>query len=114
VLIDLVNQYRERGRPLAESVTEGARKRLRPIVMTAAATVLALTPMAFGVTGGGVFISQPLALVVIGGLISSTVLTLLLVPVLYTALESRRERGRHRRETAPDPAPAPVGEPVPV
>ncbi len=94
VLIDLVNQYRERGRPLAEAVTEGARKRLRPIVMTAAATVLALVPMAFGVTGGGVFISQPLALVVIGGLISSTVLTLLLVPVLYTALESRRERRR--------------------
>jgi HAE1 family hydrophobic/amphiphilic exporter-1 len=98
VLIDLVNQYRERGRPLAEAVTEGARKRLRPIVMTAAATVLALTPMAVGVTGGGVFISQPLALVVIGGLISSTVLTLLLVPVLYTSLESRRERRAQRRE----------------
>jgi HAE1 family hydrophobic/amphiphilic exporter-1 len=98
VLIDLVNQYRERGRPLAEAVTEGARKRLRPIVMTAAATVLALTPMAIGVTGGGVFISQPLALVVIGGLISSTVLTLLLVPVLYTSLESRRERRAQRRE----------------
>ncbi|WP_369130355.1 efflux RND transporter permease subunit, partial [Modestobacter roseus] len=81
VLIDLVNQYREQGRPLTEAVTEGARKRLRPIVMTAAATVLALTPMAVGLTGGGVFISQPLALVVIGGLISSTLLTLLLVPV---------------------------------
>ncbi|HEV7726008.1 MAG TPA: efflux RND transporter permease subunit [Modestobacter sp.] len=97
VLIDLVNQYRERGRGVAEAVTEGARKRLRPIVMTAAATVLALTPMAVGVTGGGVFISQPLALVVIGGLISSTVLTLLLVPVLYTSLESRRERRAGRR-----------------
>ena len=103
VLIDLVNQYRERGRPLAEAVTEGARKRLRPIVMTAAATVLALVPMAFGVTGGGVFISQPLALVVIGGLISSTVLTLLLVPVLYTALESRRERRRERATAAGAP-----------
>jgi HAE1 family hydrophobic/amphiphilic exporter-1 len=97
VLIDLVNQYRERGLPVAEAVTEGARKRLRPIVMTAAATVLALTPMAVGVTGGGVFISQPLALVVIGGLISSTVLTLLLVPVLYTSLESRREKRAAKR-----------------
>jgi hydrophobic/amphiphilic exporter-1 (mainly G- bacteria), HAE1 family len=106
VLIDLVNQYRERGRPLAEAVTEGARKRLRPIVMTAAATVLALTPMAFGVTGGGVFISQPLALVVIGGLISSTILTLLLVPVLYTALETRRERRRQRRSAPSHRAPA--------
>jgi HAE1 family hydrophobic/amphiphilic exporter-1 len=115
VLIDLVNQYRERGRPLAEAVTEGARKRLRPIVMTAAATVLALTPMAFGVTGGGVFISQPLALVVIGGLISSTVLTLLLVPVLYTALESRRERRRERAAARRNPVPAdPASEPVPV
>jgi HAE1 family hydrophobic/amphiphilic exporter-1 len=112
VLIDLVNQYRERGRPLAEAVTEGARKRLRPIVMTAAATVLALTPMAAGLTGGGVFISQPLALVVIGGLITSTVLTLLLVPVLYTALESRRERRRDRAR-GPQEAPA-VPEPVSV
>ncbi|MCW2695993.1 MAG: hydrogenase expression protein [Modestobacter sp.] len=97
VLIDLVNQYRERGRSVAEAVTEGARKRLRPIVMTAAATVLALTPMAVGLTGGGVFISQPLALVVIGGLISSTVLTLVLVPVLYTSLETRREERAARR-----------------
>jgi HAE1 family hydrophobic/amphiphilic exporter-1 len=108
VLIDLVNQYRERGRPLGEAVIEGARKRLRPIVMTAAATVLALTPMAFGVTGGGVFISQPLALVVIGGLISSTLLTLLLVPVLYTALESRRERRQARRAPAPERTLEPV------
>jgi HAE1 family hydrophobic/amphiphilic exporter-1 len=114
VLIDLVNQYRERGRGLAEAVTEGARKRLRPIVMTAAATVLALAPMAFGVTGGGVFISQPLALVVIGGLISSTVLTLLLVPVLYTALESRRERRQARAESRRTPAPDRPAEPVTV
>ncbi|MCZ2814061.1 efflux RND transporter permease subunit [Modestobacter sp. VKM Ac-2979] len=106
VLIDLVNQYREQGRPLAEAVSEGARKRLRPIVMTAAATVLALTPMAFGLTGGGVFISQPLALVVIGGLITSTVLTLLLVPVLYTSLETRRERRAAKRAGAPEPEPA--------
>jgi len=118
VLIDLVNQYRERGRPLAEAVAEGARKRLRPIVMTAAATVLALTPMAFGLTGGGVFISQPLALVVIGGLISSTLLTLLLVPVLYTSLETRRERRERKRAerrvrraagaSSPEPEPVPV------
>jgi HAE1 family hydrophobic/amphiphilic exporter-1 len=111
VLIDLVNQYREQGRSVAEAVTEGARQRLRPIVMTAAATVLALAPMAVGLTGGGVFISQPLALVVIGGLISSTVLTLLLVPVLYTALETRREkraarRARHRAGTPGPPAAA--------
>lgn len=94
VLIDLINQYRRAGRPLAEAVTEGARKRLRPIVMTAAATIFALVPMAIGLTGGGAFISQPLAVVVIGGLVSSTALTLIVVPVLYTLSQRRRERYR--------------------
>ncbi|AEG45198.1 efflux RND transporter permease subunit [Isoptericola variabilis] len=94
VLIDLINQYRARGRSLDEAVREGARKRLRPIVMTALATIFALTPMALGVTGGGAFISRPLALVVIGGLVSSTLLTLLVVPVLYTLVERRKERRR--------------------
>ncbi|WP_456823174.1 efflux RND transporter permease subunit [Cellulomonas sp. P5_E12] len=97
VLIDLVNQYRRDGRPLAEAVTEGARKRLRPILMTALATIFALTPMAFGVTGGGVFISKPLAIVVIGGLVTSTLLTLVLVPVLYTLAEKARGRVARRR-----------------
>ncbi len=98
VLIDLINQYRLRGRSLDEAVREGARKRLRPIVMTALATIGALTPMAIGVTGGGAFISQPLALVVIGGLISSTLLTLLIVPVLYVLVEGRKDRKAARRE----------------
>src|SRR5678815_451010 len=60
--------------------------------MTAIATIFALLPMALGLTGGGGFISQPLAIVVIGGLISSTALTLVLVPVLYRLVEGRRER----------------------
>lgn len=98
VLIDLVNQYRARGRTLDEAVREGARKRLRPIVMTAAATVFALLPMALGFGDAGGFVSQPLALVVIGGLVSSTVLTLLVVPVLYVLWERRVERRRLRRE----------------
>ena len=101
VLIDLINQYRADGRTLDEAVREGARQRLRPIVMTAAATILALTPMAFGLTGGGAFISQPLALVVIGGLLSSTLLTLYVVPVIYTLLERRSEhRGSKRAARA--------------
>lgn len=97
VLIDLINQYRERGRSLDDAVIEGARKRLRPIVMTALATIFALTPMAFGITGGGSFISQPLALVVIGGLVSSTALTLIVVPVLYVLAERRKEKVSARR-----------------
>ena len=63
-------------------------------MMTAAATIFALIPMALGLTGDGAFISQPLAVVVIGGLISSTVLTLVLVPVLYSLVERRSERKR--------------------
>lgn len=92
VLIDLINQYRKEGRDLRSAIMDGARQRLRPILMTALATIFALTPMALGITGGGGFISQPLAVVVIGGLFSSTVLTLVIVPVLYWLVESRKER----------------------
>lgn len=97
VLIDLINQYRKpddgrAGMSVADAITHGARQRLRPILMTALATVFALTPMALGLTGGGGFISQPLAVVVIGGLVSSTALTLVLVPVLYRLVEGRREK----------------------
>ncbi|MET8992422.1 efflux RND transporter permease subunit [Nonomuraea wenchangensis] len=100
VLIDLINQYREQGMGVVEAVIEGGRRRLRPILMTAVATICALTPMALGVTGSGGFISQPLAIVVIGGLISSTLLTLVLVPTLYTMVERAKERLR-RRPQAP-------------
>jgi HAE1 family hydrophobic/amphiphilic exporter-1 len=97
VLIDLINQYRESGAGISDSIVNGARLRLRPIVMTALATIFALLPMGLGVTGGGIFISKPLAIVVIGGLVSSTILTLILVPVLYDLVERTRERVRLRR-----------------
>lgn len=97
VLIDLINQYRRQGHGVVEAVIEGGRHRLRPILMTALATIFALLPMALGVTGEGGFIAQPLAVVVIGGLISSTLLTLLLVPTLYAMLELRKERRAKKR-----------------
>jgi HAE1 family hydrophobic/amphiphilic exporter-1 len=85
--------------------------------MTALATIFALLPMALGLTGQGGFISQPLALVVVGGLVSSTVLTLIVLPVLYLLVEGGRERRAMRREergreaasvvTASDLVPAP-------
>ncbi|MEU8050592.1 MULTISPECIES: efflux RND transporter permease subunit [Micromonospora] len=113
VLMDLVNQYRERGMSVAEAVVEGGQRRLRPILMTALATIFALLPMALGITGAGAFISTPLAVVVIGGLVTSTLLTLVLIPVLYTMVEGRRER-RQARRNGPVPQPEDVPEPVPV
>ncbi|MEN9707553.1 MAG: hypothetical protein RIS31_1119 [Actinomycetota bacterium] len=92
VLIDLINQYRREGKGIQEAIMDGARQRLRPILMTALATIFALTPMAIGITGSGGFISQPLAIVVIGGLFSSTLLTLIIVPVLYWLIEGGKER----------------------
>ncbi|MEU4725245.1 efflux RND transporter permease subunit [Nonomuraea dietziae] len=111
VLIDLINQYREQGMGVVEAVIEGGRRRLRPILMTAVATIGALAPMALGVTGSGGFISQPLAIVVIGGLISSTLLTLVLVPTLYTMVERTKERLR-RAPAAPAHAKEKVGAPA--
>lgn len=98
MLIDLVNQYRERGLSVYTALVEGSSRRLRPILMTAAATIFALLPLGIGITGSGGFISQPLAIVVIGGLISSTLLTLVVLPALYYVVEGRRERAAERRE----------------
>ena len=97
VLIDLVNQYRSRGMSVADAVAHGSSRRLRPILMTALATIAALFPMAIGLTGHGGFISQPLAIIVIGGLISSTVLTLVVLPTLYNLVEGRRERRQAKK-----------------
>jgi HAE1 family hydrophobic/amphiphilic exporter-1 len=100
VLLDLIEQYRDRGLNLHDAIIEGGRHRLRPILMTAFATMLALVPLAVLGGGGGVggaFISTPLAIVVIGGLFTSTVLTLILVPVLYS-LASRFAGQRSTKE----------------
>ncbi|MEU0277228.1 MULTISPECIES: efflux RND transporter permease subunit [unclassified Streptomyces] len=120
VLIDLINQYRSQGLGVVEAIIEGGRHRLRPILMTALATIFALLPMALGVTGEGGFIGQPLAVVVIGGLLSSTLLTLLLVPTLYAMVELRKERRakkkaakRHAKRND-TPAPESQREPEPA
>ncbi|MGY0003643.1 efflux RND transporter permease subunit [Micromonospora sp. I033] len=113
VLLDLINQYRTRGMGVTEAVVEGGRRRLRPILMTAVATVFALLPMAFGLTGEGGFISKPLAVVVIGGLLSSTLLTLILVPTLYTMVERTKESFRARRARRRG-TPAPVAPAAPA
>ncbi|MFD2670515.1 efflux RND transporter permease subunit [Marinicrinis sediminis] len=82
VLVDRVNQNREEGKPIREALVEAGKTRIRPILMTAFATVAALLPLAFSTPEGGL-ISKGLAVVVIGGLTTSTLLTLLFVPVMY-------------------------------
>jgi HAE1 family hydrophobic/amphiphilic exporter-1 len=106
VLVDAVNLLRrDYGMGTAEAVVEAGRLRLRPILMTTGTTVLGLLPLALGV-GTGAEIQAPLARVVIGGLLASTLVTLVLIPVAYasaTALIDRPGRGRPgagRRTTA--------------
>ena len=111
VLLDLVEQFRRKGMDARTAVIEGGRRRLRPILMTAVATILALIPMALGIGGEGGFLSTPLAVVVIGGLFTSTFLTLILVPVLYLAFDRLRPAGayagrRGLRRAGPAAAPA--------
>ncbi|MFC7242377.1 efflux RND transporter permease subunit [Catellatospora aurea] len=97
VLLDLINQYRADGYTTRDAIIEGGRRRLRPILMTAVATIFALLPMSLGLTESSAFISQPLAVVVIGGLVSSTLLTLVLVPVLYSLVEGFKARVKRKR-----------------
>lgn len=90
VLVTYINQLRAKGMPMAEAIPEGCLRRMRPVLMTALITVASLTPMLFA-TGPGSEVQRPLAVVVIGGLLTSTVLTLLILPTLY-AFFSKGER----------------------
>jgi len=82
VLVGYFNQLRLEGLPLREVVITGAKRRLRPVMMTASITAFGLIPLLFA-TGPGSEIQRPLAIVVIGGLITATALTLMLLPILY-------------------------------
>ena len=96
VLVTFVNQLRRSGSEITEAIVRGALVRLRPILMTALVASLGFVPMALA-TGTGAEVQRPLATVVIGGLVSSTLLTLLVLPALYRIFEGTRA-------TAPDPA----------
>lgn len=92
VMVSYFRQLRESGLSMAEAVRRGAERRLRPVLMTAAITGFGLVPLLFA-TGPGSEIQKPLAIVVIGGLITSTLLTLVLLPMLYARFgESSAER----------------------
>lgn len=94
VLVDRIIRKEKEGVSLRESILEAGATRLRPILMTALATIGALIPLAIGAEGGGGFISKGLAVSVIGGLISSTLLTLIIVPIVYEALSKLFKKNR--------------------
>ncbi|MDH2342054.1 CusA/CzcA family heavy metal efflux RND transporter [Bradyrhizobium sp. SSUT77] len=99
VIIAFIERLRSEGHPVADAVREGALTRLRPVLMTALVASLGFVPMALA-TGAGAEVQRPLATVVIGGIISSTVLTLLVLPALYVLF--RRDAGTETPTIAPD------------
>jgi HAE1 family hydrophobic/amphiphilic exporter-1 len=109
VLLDLVERLRSQGMPTRQALIEGGRTRVRPILMTAIATILALLPLAAGFNEGSI-IAAELGTVVIGGLFSSTFLTLLVVPAVYLLIDGVKQRVSKRfgdeRDAVPPPAPA--------
>ncbi len=98
VMISFINHLREEGRALDEAITEGAITRLRPVLMTALVASLGFVPMALAV-GTGAEVQRPLATVVIGGILSSTLLTLLVLPVLYRIFHRDAPRAEVRPTT---------------
>ena len=91
VLVSFINELREKGLPVADAVRRGAELRLRPVMMTASVAILGLIPMLLS-SGVGAETQRPLASVVVGGLITSTLLTLILLPVIYEWMETRKEK----------------------
>ncbi len=96
LLVDLTNQLRDEGKSIAEALREACPVRLRPVLMTSLTVILAMLPAAFGV-GAGSDTNGPLAVAVIGGMVSSTLLTLVVVPVVYSLVENGVLRLRARR-----------------
>jgi HAE1 family hydrophobic/amphiphilic exporter-1 len=92
VLITFVEMLKGRGLSAREALLQGGRSRVRPILMTAFATIFALVPLSLGLSGGGIIIAEELATVVIGGLFTSTMLTLVVIPVIYSLFSDLGQR----------------------
>jgi HAE1 family hydrophobic/amphiphilic exporter-1 len=100
LLVDYTNALRARGRGLLEAALEAGPVRLRPVLMTTASTVFGMVPVAFG-QGDGSEWRNPMGVVCIGGLLTSTFLTLMVVPVVYTLIDEAREVARKALARAP-------------
>jgi HAE1 family hydrophobic/amphiphilic exporter-1 len=94
VLVDFINLMRERGHELYEAIAISGRSRLRPVIMTSATTILGMLPLAMS-KGSGSELWSPMGVAVIGGLIFSTLVTLVLVPVVYAIFSKRGERNKN-------------------
>jgi HAE1 family hydrophobic/amphiphilic exporter-1 len=106
--VDFANMQRREGRPRRDALIAAARIRLRPILMTTLAMIFGMLPLAFEIGSGAEF-RAPMARAVIGGLITSTLLTLIVVPVVYSYLDDIAERLRRTwRSKAPAHSPEPV------
>jgi HAE1 family hydrophobic/amphiphilic exporter-1 len=104
VLVDLIGQRRAAGTAVVDAAVEGGRRRLRPVLTTAAALALALLPVSLGLAGDGGLVSGPLVRAVLAGLGTSTLATLVLVPALYALVETVRERLAGGRPATGPPA----------
>jgi multidrug efflux pump len=99
LLVEYINQLRERGMSTLDAALESGRIRFRPILMTSVATVMGAVPIAFGL-GAGSISRRPLGYAIVGGVLFSTLLTLYVVPAVYVIFDGLRQRVRGRGETS--------------
>jgi HAE1 family hydrophobic/amphiphilic exporter-1 len=108
LLIEFIQQLRERGVPRREAILQAGQTRLRPILMTALVSIMGGLPVAIGIGTSGAEWRRPIGIAVLGGLATSTFLTLFVIPVVYTLLDDLVSRARRRR-VAPAGLTQPVG-----
>jgi HAE1 family hydrophobic/amphiphilic exporter-1 len=108
LLVEFANQRRDAGASAREAMLDAGRVRLRPILMTAFSTIAGILPIAIGF-GAGAESRRPMGVAVVGGMLTSTFLTLFVIPVVYTLFSDLAQRVKRRSEIVPTPQPATVG-----
>jgi predicted RND superfamily exporter protein len=111
LIVEFANQLRERGLNARDAVMEAARLRFRPILMTSLSTIAGILPIAIGF-GGSAESRRPLGVVAVGGMVSSTFLTLLIIPVIYTLFGKFYREGHRAADDAPTTGPADADTPA--
>jgi HAE1 family hydrophobic/amphiphilic exporter-1 len=95
ILVDRINQLKSSGMELADAIVQAGQQRIRPIIMTTLTTILALLPLTFSI-GEGSSLRSPMAIAVVGGLVTSTLMSLIVIPCVYYVFERGRETYSHR------------------